>query len=303
MKLTGIADEAGNRVEAQIRAHQELGWDMIESRNLEVEGYAKGSFHEIPEAAFELAMEKLEEAGIGICGVGSTIANWAHGVGDDFQITLDEIGRCIPRMRRCGAKVVRVMSYAILRDEAGRDLEDQQAAERFRRLREIVARFTDAGITVVHENCMNYGGMSIERALETLEAVPGLKWVFDTGNPVFNEDRARPGQRQDAWEFYQAVKGEIEHVHIKDGVWNVAKGDCDYTLPGEGDGQVERIVRDLGASGYGGWISIEPHTAVVFHDVGGGDARDPEELAREQYAAYVEYGRAMEALVGRLRGN
>jgi len=56
----------------------------------------------------------------------------------------------------------------------------------FRRVKEVTDRFLDAGLQPVHENCMNYGGMSWQHALELLDRCPGLKWVFDTANPVFN---------------------------------------------------------------------------------------------------------------------
>jgi sugar phosphate isomerase/epimerase len=298
MKLTGIADEAGNHIATQIKAHQQLGWDTIEARFFEVDGFEKGSFHEVPGAAFDQAVAALEQAGMGVCGVGATIANWAHSVKDDFQITLDEIARCIPRMQRVGSKIVRIMSYAILEDGAENDLGDQMKEERFRRLREIKARFDDAGITAVHENCMNFGGMSIPHALELQENVPGLKWVFDTGNPVFNPDRAqpRPYPRQDAWEWYQALKPHIVHVHVKDGTWDAENGEAHFTFPGEGDGYTREIIADLKATGYDGYISIEPHVSVVFHDTGT-DERDPEELAREQFDSYVRYGEAMKAIV------
>jgi len=44
--------------------------------------------------------------------------------------------------------------------------------------------FADAGLTALHENCMNYGGMGWQFTLKLLENVPGLKLVYDTGNPV-----------------------------------------------------------------------------------------------------------------------
>jgi sugar phosphate isomerase/epimerase len=173
--------------------------------------------------------------------------------------------------------------------------------ERFRRLREIKRRFDDAGITCVHENCMNYGGMSISHALRTLENVPGLRWVFDTANPCFNEDRDNPGNRQDPWAFYQAVKPHIAHVHIKDGRWNPAKKDLDYTMPGEGDGQVERILADLAREGFQGFVSIEPHISVVFHNTAASAPADAAAKAREQFETFVAYGRRLESLVGRIR--
>ncbi len=52
IKLTGIADEAGASLDVQIQAHQELGWDSIESRAVELDG-VKGNLHEIPDALFD----------------------------------------------------------------------------------------------------------------------------------------------------------------------------------------------------------------------------------------------------------
>jgi sugar phosphate isomerase/epimerase len=154
----------------------------------------------------------------------------------------------------------------------------------------------------VHENCMNYGGMSISHAQRLLEAVPGLRWVYDTGNPCFNEDRDNPGHQQNSWDFYQAVKPAISHIHIKDGIWNAAKKDLDYTMPGEGQGQVARILEDLIRTDYAGFVSIEPHVSVVFHSTGGDD-RDPAEKAREQFDSFVEYGRRLEALITTARSS
>jgi len=298
IKLTGIADEAGASLDVQIQAHKELGWDSIESRVVELDG-VKGNLHEIPEATFDKVVKRLEAEGMGVCGFGSLIGNWAKKITDDFAITEAEIDRAIPRMQRLGAKLIRVMSYAVCKDDAGADLEEQFADERIRRMRIINQRFADAGITVLHENCMNWGGMSPAYVQRMAEAVPGMKWVFDTGNPVFIDDRDRPGQKQDAWEMYQAVKPFMAHVHVKDGRWVKEKNDAEYTFPGEGEGQTRRIMEDLVKTGYEGYISIEPHVAVVFHGAGAADTLSPEQKAKEQYASYVKYGRMLsEMLVG-----
>jgi sugar phosphate isomerase/epimerase len=301
MTLTGIGDEAGNPVEAQIRATKELGWKFIEMRNVQVGSEPVKNIHDLPDSAFEALVSQLAEAEIGVAGFGSVIGNWAHSIEDDFSITEAEITRAIPKMQRLRTKIVRIMSYKPRLNADGTDAADQMAQERFRRVREIKRRFDDAGITCVHENCMNYGGMSISHAQRLLDAVPGLKWVFDTGNPCFNEDRDRAGQRQDPWAFYEAVKPYIAHVHVKDGRWNPRKKDLDYTMPGEGDGQVERILDDLLRSQYSGFVSIEPHVSVVFHNTDQNDQRPPGEKAREQFESYVHYGRQLDEMVNRLK--
>jgi sugar phosphate isomerase/epimerase len=145
---------------------------------------------------------------------------------------------------------------------------------------------------------MNHGGMSARHALELLEAVPGLCWVWDTGNPLFNPDRSRPRPwpRQDPWTFYQQVKPWIRHVHVKDVVWDPAAGREHYTWPGEGQARVREVLRDLLAGGYDGGISIEPHMAAVFHDPTASTA-----TAEAQFENYVEYGRRLERLVAEIR--
>jgi sugar phosphate isomerase/epimerase len=166
-------------------------------------------------------------------------------------------------------------------------------AERFRRMRELTQMFLDAGIQPVHENCMNYGGMGWPFMRKLLDEVTGLKVVFDTGNPIFNPDRTKPKPwpRQDAWEFYDHVREFVVHVHVKDAIWDAAKQDAVYTYPGEGHGQVRRILKDLLNRGYDGGISIEPHLAVVFHDA------TVQSSAEAQFQTYVEYGRRLAKLV------
>ncbi|MGK0189323.1 MAG: sugar phosphate isomerase/epimerase [Verrucomicrobiales bacterium] len=290
-------------METQIRAHKDLGWDTIEARFLSVGEFEKGSIHEIPDAAFDQAVAVLEEANVGVYAVGSTIGNWAHSIEDPFSITEGEIVRCIARMKRLDSRFVRIMSYAILQDADKQDLTEQHATERFKRVREIVKRFADAGITVVHENCMNYGGMGPDYAREMIAEVPDMKWVFDTGNPVFNRDRNKPQPypMQDAWEMYEVIKPCIAHVHVKDAIWHEEDAHCEYTYPAKGDGRVRDILKDLLDGGYDGYISIEPHVAAVFHDDESPNAdEDAEAKATEQFDSYVRYGRELEELVKKL---
>ena len=168
--------------------------------------------------------------------------------------------------------------------------------ERFRRLREIRQMFVDAGITPVHENCNNYGGMGWQFTLKLLENVPGLLLVFDTGNPVFSDDRGKPKPwpKQSSWEFYQHVREHIAYIHIKDGYWDARQQKSVFTFPGEGQGDTRRIVRDLMARGYDGGISIEPHMGSVFHEPEKGRSLDA-------VGIYVEYGRRMEQMISELR--
>ena len=289
MYLTGFADEAARDLSTQIKATKEIGWTHISAR-----GVNGSNIHELPQAEFDIVADQLDAEGITIPEFGSLIGNWGKNISTDFDITLAEVERAIPRMQRLGTKLIRIMSYA--QEPWG---ADQNEAERFRRLREIHSRFADAGLQAIHENCMNWGGFSPEHTLRLVEEVPELKLVFDTANPVFQLDRskAEPFPWQDPLEFYQKVKEHVVHVHIKD-CTNPPAGETEpakYTLPGDGQGKVREILSALKADGYAGGLAIEPHVATVFHAV---DGAEPD--WRQCYDSYVEYGHATNALVTEL---
>jgi len=286
MLLTGFTDEAGQDLETQIKATQALGWKHISARSVDGQ-----NIHDLSEADFNKAADRLDEVGIQVIEFGSLIGSWSKPIDSDFDLTLAEIKRAIPRMQRLGTKIVRVMSYA--QNPWG---EDQQEAERFRRLREIVARFSDAGLQALHENCMNWGGFSANHSLRLIDEVPGLKLIFDTGNPVFQRDRSKPEPYpwQDPLEFYHAVKAHVAHVHIKDCL-NPLEGKAEperYTCPSQGQARIPEILAALQADSYQGACAIEPHVATVFH------ATDGQAVDKEQcYNSYVDYGRALEKIM------
>jgi len=288
MKLMGISDEAANTIDGQIEAAHELGWKYIEMRGVEVPGFPKGNFHDIPDAAFDIAADKLEAAGIRVYCFGSTVMNWSKKVNDSFDNTLAEVWRIIPRMQRLGTKFVRIMSFK------PDDDADRIPAEVFRRVSVVTKMFLDAGIQPLHENCMNHGGMSWRHALELLDQCPGLKWLFDPANPVFNSDRSKPKPwpKQDPWEFWTQVRDRVAHIHVKDATWNASRNDADYNWPGEGQARLRDILQDAFARGYDSGISTESHMIAVFHDAHGKGSKNDKLKTN-----FVEYGQRLEKLI------
>ncbi len=286
MYLTGFADEAADDIAGQIAVTRELGWRWIEARKID-----GTNLHDLSDEAFDRVYGALQEAGVGVNCLGSTIANWGRHIDEPMVADLEQTQRAIERAKRLGTRMVRIMSYALLPD---RSPEDQCVEERVKRLRRLTAMFLDEGIQPLHENCGNYGGMGWSYTLLLLDEVPGLKLVFDTGNPIFTPDRTKPEPfpNQSAWEFYEHVRDAVRYIHIKDA--RRTGGRREYCWPGDGDGDVRRICADLVASGYDGGISIEPHMKAVFHDPG---VTAPPAARR---ATYIEYGRRMEALLREL---
>ncbi len=287
MKLTGFADEAGRDLATQIKATQELGWDYISARGIDGK-----NIHDLSDEEFDKADAQLKETGIRIAEFGSLIGTWAKSIETDFDITLAEVERCIPRMKRLGTQIVRVMSYA--QEPWG---QEQHKQERFRRLREITQKFTDAGLITAHENCMNWAGFSAEHTLRLIDEVPDLKLIFDTGNPTFQHDRSKPNSDetfpwQDSLKFFHKIKQHVIHVHIKDCINPIsADVEPEYTYPGEGQSHVKKIITELQQSNYTGFIAIEPHVATVFH------AKADKVNWNQCYQSYVKYGKDLENLI------
>ena len=286
--LSGFADEAADGIDGQIEVIKALGWRGIELRS--VDGV---NAHDLPNNEFDAVRRALDKAGIEVNCLGSTIANWGKRVDEDFSLTMATVERAIARMKALGTRMIRIMSYAIDLDDQGRPLADQRFLARVSRLNEICGRFAAEGITPVHENCLNYGGMSWGHTLELLDAVPELRLVFDTGNPSLTPDFSKPYPypNQDAWEAWERLKSRVVHLHVKDGWRDPETGGETYVYPGEGPSKVAEILADCLATGYSGWLTIEPHMAVVFHDA---LVHSPAERRR---SVFIEYGRRVEAML------
>jgi sugar phosphate isomerase/epimerase len=288
MTLAGFTDEAADPVDGQLRAVSALGWKWIEARN--VDGI---NVHDLGDREFDTFRSSLERAGVGVCCLGSSIANWGKSVDEDFAASMAIAGRAAQRMQALGTRLVRIMSYRILFDAEGNPLADQKKQKRFERLKELCAVFTERGITPVHENCLNYGGMGVANTLELLSEVPGLRLVFDTGNPALTPDfsKPRPWPNQDAFESWLALRDHVVHLHVKDGWRDPESGEETYSYPGEGRARVREILEDCLATGYSGWLTIEPHMAVVYHDP---SVSSP---AEKREALFIEYGRRLETML------
>lgn len=272
-RFCGFADEAGKTLKEQIDVTKRLGWDAVEVRNIE-----GTNFVDLTDDEFEAAWGTLQKNGIKIPCFGGQIANWARPITTDFEVDLAELKRAIPRMHKTGTKIIRCMSYPNADWSTG-----NWKKEVFRRLHELVKIAEDGGVILGHENCSGYGGLGPDEALELFDAVgsEAFKFIFDPGNVVVYGGKS--------WEFYEAVRDHVIHFHAKDARPS-PDGKMVQCYPDEGEGDIARIMSDLKARGYDGYVSIEPHMAAVVHE---GKEVDDAAAAAD---IYVEYGRRIMAI-------
>lgn len=277
-KFTGFADEAEKSLEGQIATLKEVGWPAVELRLIEGKNVCDQTDEE-----WSRTRDRLQAEGIEIVGFGGQIANWARPVTSDFQKDLDELRRVAPRMRETGTKFLRIMSYPNDK-EAPLSREDWKA-EAVRRLKELAAIAEGEGIILGHENCNGYGA-DPAGFLELSEAVgsPAFKLIFDTGNNSLHDNSCDA-----TWDYYQACRGEIVHVHVK--CARPGPEGAHVTCHVDEDPTQRRVFEDLERTGYDGWLSIEPHLKAAVH--AGQDVDD----SGEARVVWVEFARRLEALV------
>ncbi len=277
MNFSGIADEAGQSLQTQIRAHRELGWNFIEVRN--VDGV---QFTDISDTKFDECCAQLEAANLKVSCFASGIANWATKISDDFHLSIHTLERTIKRMQRLNTKFIRVMSYPNdgFSDDDWRD-------EVVRRFKEMGARAEAANVILVVENCDGWASTSPENYARFFELVnsPNIQAVYDTGNPASHGDI-------NTWNWYQAAKPHLAYLHIKA---HTTGDNAQHTWPDVGESFVEETLRDLFAAGYDGFVSIEPHLKAVVHE--GKTISD----AEAAFQTYVEYGQRLMQLVEKMK--
>ena len=284
MILTGIADEAGRDIDTQIRAHKELGWDAIELRLVN----GKNVAGELSDSEFDQVCKALEDSEMRVTCFASRIANWSRHIRDDFAIDKEDLKRSIPRMKRLGVGMMRVMSW---KGEGVPESEWRDTA--IRRMKELSTMAEDAGIALAHENCDGWGGLSAQHMIDLRDAVasPNFVLLFDLGNTI--------SHGLDPVEFFSTIRGQFEYLHVKDARVNPQGGrSADYTYCGEGDARLKEYLRIIVQEDrYDGVISIEPHVAAVVHLSG----KQPSE--ESMYRSYLEYGRRFITLIDEARRN
>jgi sugar phosphate isomerase/epimerase len=261
--LSAFGDEAAADLDEQARALRAEAIGHVEFRA----AWGVNVVDLGPERLDEAA-RRLREAGIGVSAIGSPVGK-APIDGDPS----DELGRldaALDAAGRLGTSLVRVFSFHV---PDGRYEEHRD--EVLRRMAALAGLAERRGATLVHENESNIYGDTAERCRDLVESVgsPALRIAFDPAN--FVQCGVRP--MAEAWPL---LREHVAHVHIKDAV--TVEREAPYPAPappgalmlsvrppGEGDGEVPELLRELARTGYRGFLTLEPHLQLNRSDLDG----------------------------------
>jgi 3-dehydroshikimate dehydratase len=249
LKLSAFADEIGPNLDEQIRVCRENAVTHFELRGV----YGKNVM-DFDVALREEIKSKLEANGMGVVSIGSPIGKVA--IDRPWSEHFDKFKRAVELAQYFNSPFIRLFSYYPAGGE-GKGPIDPHKNEILDRFRQKAEYIKDLPVTMVHENEKGIFGDVARRCVELMAGVnsPKLRSAFDFANFVqCGED---PSQN------WPLLKPYVAHIHIKD-----AKTDGQVTPAGQGDGHIPEILKDAWASGYRGFLTLEPHLKVAGHSHG-----------------------------------
>jgi len=239
LKLAGFADEISPELSMQIAVCKKLGITHFELR-----GVAGKNVLDFDPALRNEIKTKLAENGLAVACIGSPIGKVK--IDEPFDPHFERFKIAVDSARFFGAKLIRVFSYYPPEGgEIGRHRDE--VMKRFSTKVDFIA---DSDLTLVHENEARIFGEGVANCVDLMKTInsPKLRSAFDFANFV--------QAQEDPLVNWPLLKPYTDHIHIKD-----ARADGSVVPAGEGVGKLAPILKDAYASGYRGFLSLEPHLA------------------------------------------
>ena len=241
LKLSAFADEISPDLDEQLRVCAENRVTHIELRGVDNQNVLDFA----PEMRKRIKA-KLADRGMGVISIGSPIGKIK--VTDSMDAHMDRFKIAVELAQYFDAPLIRIFSY--YPPAEGDDIR-RHRDEVIRRMQRKVDYIRDMPVTLVHENEVKIYGEKGQQCLDMMKTINSakLRSAFDFANFVQAGERPR-----DNWPL---LKPYTIHIHIKDALMGSGK----VVPAGKGDGDLETILPDAYASGYRGFLSLEPHLA------------------------------------------
>ncbi|MBQ9805321.1 MAG: sugar phosphate isomerase/epimerase [Clostridia bacterium] len=235
--ISAFADEASADLDGQIAALKRNGLCMIEPRSV------NGNIVEKTDEELVQISKQLKDAGILVSSLGSPIGKYS--IDEPLEEHLKVFERALTACKILGTNRMRIFSFFVPQDRLS-----ECRGEVMRRMRVLLDRAKEEGITLCHENEAKIYGQNPAEVKDLLEELPDMKGIFDAANFV------REGQ--DPIEGAEATLPSIEYLHIKDAKTNRA-----IVPVGMGDGQYAEVLSRVDAlTDRTVILTLEPHLHI-----------------------------------------
>jgi sugar phosphate isomerase/epimerase len=241
-KLSAFADEATYEFAGQIDFIVRQGVNYIEPRFFD----GHKNIMNLTDYQLREAKKMLDDNNIGVSAIGSPVGKVK--LDEPFENHLEKFKHAVELAEFFDTKNIRMFSYYA---PDGKNIFDYHD-EVVERMLKKIELLKDIDIVMVLENEADIYGQSPERAVKLVEAVgsPKLRLCYDPANFVVGF-----GITDNVQSCWPIMKPYVSHIHIKD--WKV--GDEIGSMPGQGDGQIKLLLKELADMNYVGFITVEPH--------------------------------------------
>jgi 3-dehydroshikimate dehydratase len=238
--LSAFADEISPDPKEQIEVLKSCGVRHIEFRSIH-----KTNVLALSDAQIDEFKSLLDAEGFKLSAIGSPIGKIR--IDEPFEPHLQRFQRAIDLCKKFGTRNIRIFSYYPPENFDG-DWSPwrNEVLKRMLTKIELAAKHS---VQLFHENEHKIYGDSPDRIQDLFANLnsPTLKAAFDPANFVFCG--------YDPLKGWEVSKNHAAHLHIKD--WK--KGEDHGSLAGQGDGQMETILREAHQMNYVGFATLEPH--------------------------------------------
>jgi len=231
IKLCAFADEANEMLVGQIEALKRNNISLIELR-----GVDKKNVLTLTDEEAKKAYELLKSNGISVFSIGSPLGKVKLSM--DLDKYMETVERGCQLANIFHAKNIRMFSFYEAYD-------DKEKVIKY--LKKMVELGNKYGVNMCHENEKEIYGDIEPRVTEILNAVPGLKYVYDPANFI--------QCNQSPEESINKLFNRVHYFHIKDCIM----GSGEVVPAGKGDAKIIDLVNRIKDDKV---LTIEPHLRV-----------------------------------------
>ena len=248
MRISAFADEISDDLGQQMYHLKKNGIGFIELRGVWGKNVLALSEEEVREVR-----QQADGEGLGLSAVGSPLGKFP--IDGDFEDQMEGLKWALEIAQMLDAPYIRMFSFWM---PPGED----PAAHRTQVmdwLGKMIAEAEKTPIILAHENEKGIYGDTAQRCLDLYSNLrsPAFTGVFDFANYLQCEQRP-------ALDCWPLLKEHITYFHIKD-----ARLDSGQVVPaGEGDGDLEQVLRDAFQNGFSNFVTLEPHLSVAAASYG-----------------------------------
>jgi 3-dehydroshikimate dehydratase len=239
--LSAFADEISPELDVQVATLKRLGVFGLDLRSVDGKNVLNLTDQELDEVA-----GKCADNGLHVQAIGSPV-NKVPLTGANQPLELEKLEKAIHAAQRTGTKLIRIFSPEVPEREYA---DAWMAVEAW--MAEQIWVAEQAGMILLHENDATFYGAFPNGAQRLFERFGGdsFKAAFDFANTV--QIGYRPMRDWFPW-----LLPHLHTLHIKDAI-EVGK----KVVPaGEGEGEMVETLKWLGAQGWSGTLTLEPHLA------------------------------------------